>query len=235
MAYNDYRRYLSLIGNRITNYSGLANYGAGYVLYNKQDYKEAFNSMRKVIETSDKSGVGNEILADACLRAADCMFYDRQYSQAREYYGMALNIDRRTGDYALYQTAIVNGLQRDYTQKIKNLDRLVGDYPESAYVPSALYEEGRAYQQTDKPTQAVTAFRRIVRDYPTSELARKASAEIALIYYQTDKYDEAISAYKEVIAKYPGSDEARTALVDLKSIYVETGDINSFLSSRIVP
>lgn len=229
MADNDYRRYLSLIGNRLTRFSGLANYGIGYVAYNRQNYSEAWKAMRTVIETSDRTGIANDILADACLRAADCMFYDRQYSQAREYYRMAMNIDRSTGDYALYQTAIVNGLQRDYTQKISNLDRLVNDYPESAYVPSALYEEGRAYQQNDKPTQAITAFRRIMRDYPTSELARKASAEIALIYYQTEKYDDAIAAYKDVIAKYPGSDEARTALVDLKSIYVETGDVNSFI------
>ena len=229
MAYNDYRRYLTLIENRSTRFSGLANYGMGYVAYNKRNYSEAWKSMRTVIDNADKTGVGNEILADACLRAADCMFYERQYSQAQEYYGMAMNIDRRTGDYALYQTAIVNGLQRDYDQKIRNIDRMVSDYPESPYVPSALYEEGRAYQQTDKPMQAVTAFRRIMRDYSTSELARKASAEIALIYYQTEKYNEAIVAYKEVIAKYPGSDEARTALVDLKSIYVETGDINSFI------
>lgn len=229
MAVNDYKRYLALAGKAVTHYSGLANYGLGYIYYNRQRYDDSWKAMRSVIETSDKSGVGNEILADACLRAGDCKFYTRQYKDAREYYGMALRINSRVGDYALYQTAIVNGLQRNYTQKIKDLDRLVADYPESAYVPSALYEEGRAYQQTDKPTQAVKAFRRIVSEYPTSDLARKASAEIGLIYYQTEKYDEAIAAYKEVVAKYPGSDEARTAMVDLKSIYVETGDINSYI------
>ena len=229
MALNDYRRYLALAGNAVTYYSGLSNYGLGYIYYNRQNYEDAWKAMRSVIETSDRSGVGNDILADACLRAGDCRFYSRQYTQAREYYGMALRINSRVGDYALYQTALVNGLQRNYSDKIKDLDRLVADYPESAYVPSALYEEGRAYQQTDKPTQAVKAFRRIVAEYPTSDLARKASAEIGLIYYQTNKYDEAIAAYKDVVAKYPGSDEARTALVDLKSIYVETGDINSYI------
>ncbi|MBR5936230.1 MAG: tetratricopeptide repeat protein [Bacteroidaceae bacterium] len=229
MAENDYRRYLSLIGSRVTEYSGLANYGMGYIAYNRQKYNDAYKSMRTVIDGAAKSGISNDVLADACLRAADCMFYERQYSQAREYYGRALSADRRVGDYALYQTAIVNGLQRNYAQKIRDLETLVNDYPESAYVPSALYEEGRAYQQTDKPTQAVTAFKRIVRDYPTSDLARKASAETALIYYQTNNIDNAIAAYKDVISKYPGSDEAKTAMVDLKSIYVETGDINSYI------
>lgn len=228
MAENDYRRYISMTG-RVTEYSGLANYGLGYIAYNRQKYNDAYKSMRAVIDDAARSGISKDVLADACLRAADCMFYERQYSQAREYYGKALNADKRVGDYALYQTAIVNGLQRNYAQKIQNLETLVNDYPESAYVPSALYEEGRAYQQTDKPTQAITVFRRIVREYPTSDLARKASAETALIYYQTNNIDNAISAYKDVISKYPGSDEAKTAMVDLKSIYVETGDINSFI------
>ena len=227
-AETDYSRYLSLVGNGRSTSGGLANYGLGYINYRRGDYGKAEQFFRNVIERTG-TGVSKEIVADAALRAGDCMFYQRRYSEAKEYYRKALSSNRSVGDYVLYQSAIVSGLQRNYVEKIDNLDRLVRDYPESAYVPSALYEEGRAYQQTDKPSQAIRLFRRIVSDYPTSDLARKASAEIALIYYQQDNYDEAISAYKDVITKYPGSDEARTAMSDLRSIYVEKGDINSYL------
>ena len=226
----DYRRYLALLSSKVTPNSGLANYGIGYILYDRQDYGKAGTSFRSVIETASATKVGPDILADACLRAADCMFYSRQYNQAKEYYSMAMNVNDKTGDYALYQTALVNGLQRNYKQKIQDLESLITGYPASAYMASALYEQGRAYQQTDEPEQAVKAFSRIITDYPNSDLARKASAETALIYYQTDRYDEAIKAYKDVIAKYPGSDEARTALVDLKSIYVEKGDVDEYVN-----
>ena len=225
----DYRRYLAYVSPKVTPCSGLANYGIGYILFDRKEYDKAWSALRTVIETSAETGVSQDILADACLRAADCMFYRRQYNQAKEYYNMAMNVNDKTGDYALYQTALVNGLQRNYRQKIQDLERLVQGYPASAYLASALYEEGRAYQQTDEPEQAVKVFGRIMRDYPNSDLARKAAAETALIYYQTDRYDEAIKAYKEVIANYPGSDEARTALVDLKSIYVEKGDVNAYV------
>lgn len=226
----DYQRYLAQTGSSLTRNSGLANYGLGYIYYNGKDYERSWKGMRNVIETARQTGIDNSIVADAALRAGDCMFYSRQYNQAKEYYGMAMNLAPATGDYALYQTGLVNGLQRNYQQKIRDLDRLTSNYPESPYVPSALYEEGRAYQQTDKPNEAVQVFRRIISDYPQTDLARKALAETALIYYQTDKLDEAITAYKDVIARYPGSDEARTALVDLKSIYVEKGDINSYVA-----
>ena len=226
----DYNRYLALTGSGMTYNSGLANYGLGYIYYNREDYTRSGKAFRSVIETSRQTRLDDGIVADAALRAGDCMFYGRQYDKAKEYYATAIDLAPVTGDYALYQTALVNGLQRNYNQKIRDLDNLTTNYPQSPYVPSALYEEGRAYQQTDQPEQAVQVFSRIISGYPNTDLARKASAETALIYYQTDRYDEAIAAYKDVIARYPGSDEARTALVDLKSIYVEKGDINTYLA-----
>ena len=226
----DYSRYLALKGSAVTHSSALANYGLGYIYYNRQEYTKSGKAFTRVLESSRQAGLENEIIADAALRAGDCMFYGRQYDKAKEYYGTAINLVPATGDYALYQTGLVNGLQRNYRQKILDLDKLTVNYPQSPYVPSALYEEGRAYQQTDQPEQAVAVFNRIITEYPNTDLARKASAEVALIYYQTDKYDLAITAYKDVIARYPGSDEARTALVDLKSIYVEKGDINTYLT-----
>lgn len=226
----DYTRYLALTGSGMTHSSGLANYGLGYIYYNKKDYNKSGKSFKTVLETSRQIGLENEIIADAALRAGDCAFYGRQYDLAKEYYGTAINVVPAVGDYALYQSGLVNGLQRNYRQKILDLDKLTVNYPQSPYVASALYEEGRAYQQIDKPDEAVAVFARIINEYPNTDLARKASAETALIYYQTDKYDLAIAAYKDVIARYPGSDEARTALVDLKSIYVEKGDINSYLT-----
>ena len=225
-AETDYRRYLALTSGEVTRNTGLANYGLGYIMFDRGEYEQAYRFMRSVIESSSRAGVGTEIVSDACLRAADCMFYKRQYDQAKEYYSMAMNLNYSIGDYALYQTALVNGLQRRYDQKIQDLARLANGFPESPYLASALYEEGRAYQQTDRPEQAINVFGRIISDFPSTDLARKAAAETALIYYQTDRYDEAIKAYKNVIANYPGSDEASTALVDLKSIYVEKGDVN---------
>lgn len=225
----DYNRYLAL-ESRKNQLSGLACYGLGYIAYDKKQYAKASQLMQEVIENASQTDLPQEMLADACLRAADCLFYTRNYVKAKDFYAMAMNMDSRSGDYALYQSGMVNGLQRDYNAKIADMSRLVASYPHSSYVPSALYEEGRAYQQTDRPLEAIKLFTRIIQDFELSELARKASAERALIYYQTGNLDEATHAYKQVIESYPGSDEARTAWVDLKSIYVERGDVNSFVA-----
>ncbi|MBQ0095483.1 MAG: tetratricopeptide repeat protein [Bacteroidetes bacterium] len=225
----DFRRYLSKSDNDRTRLAALANYGLGYIEYNSSSYSQSLKYMREVIDNAGKTGIQSDIVADACLRAGDCLFYTRQYNPAKDYYGRAMDLNKATGDYVLYQTAIVNGLQRKYEDKISNLKNLVSDYPSSAFVAAALYEQGRAYQQIDRQNDAISVFQRIRTEFPQSELARKAAAETALIYYQTDRYDDAIVAYKDVVRQYPGSDEAQTALEDLKSIYVEKGDVNSYI------
>ena len=96
-AETDYHRYLAYISSKVTLCSGLANYGLGYILFDRKDYDKSWAAMRTVIETSSKSGISADILADACLRAADCMFYGRQYNQAKEYYSMAMNVNGSTG------------------------------------------------------------------------------------------------------------------------------------------
>lgn len=225
----DFKRYLAQSGHEATKLGALACYGLGYIEYNAQSYNESWQQFREVIDMADRTGVQSDIVADACLRAGDCMFYTRQYDQAKEYYARAMNLNSAAGDYVLYQTATVNGLQRKYEEKISCLKSLVSGYPSSAFVAAALYEQGRAYQQIDRQNDAISVFQKIRTDFPQSELARKAAAETALIYYQTDRYDDAIIAYKDVVIRYPGSDEAKTAMEDLKSIYVEKGDVNSYI------
>lgn len=227
-AASDYYRYIALAGNQQAKYLGLAKYGLGYVFYQENDYNKSLASFKEVIDAASNSGISKEVLADACLRAGDCHFYGRSFEKASEYYRMAINVNSEVGDYALYQIGLVDGLTHNYETKINNLQRLVKEYPNSMYVPSALYEEGRAYQQLDKTDEAVKVFKRIISDYQSSDLGRKASAEVALIYYQTEDYNEAIKAYKSVIETYPGSDESKIALRDLKSIYVEVGKINEY-------
>lgn len=223
----DYNRYLSLRRNNTANRS-MAFYGLGYVYYLQGEYAKSKNHFRDCIETAVYNNLSKDVVIDSYLRSGDCSFYMKEYADAKACYNKALNDNPADGAYALYQIALVNGLERQYGEKIRTLDRIISDYPESPYVPAALYEQGRAYQQTDRNDQAIQVFRKITDLYRSSTLARRALAEIALIYYQQERYDDAIAAYKSVVDQYPGSEEAGTALADLKSIYIQKGDINSY-------
>lgn len=223
----DYSRYLSRTSGRKATYTDMSNYGLGYILFNGGNYQRALDYFRQC--SSMTSALNDEMVSDAYLRAGDCQLNLKLYDEALESYRRSMDKSLSSNDYAMFQYGTVCGLMQRYQDKVEWLERLISDCPTSQYVPSALFEIGRCYQQDGSPEKSVSYYRRIADMYPSSDLARRAMTEMALVYYQTDKYDQAIEMYKKVIADYPGSDEARTAMADLKSIYIEKGDVNSYL------
>jgi TolA-binding protein len=166
--------------------------------------------------------------ADAYNRLGDCYYQSRQFATARTYYAKALETDASQGDYALYQTAFVQGLEGDQAGKIETLNSLITRYQESPYMDDGLYEQGRAFVQLGNNAQAISRYRLLIKNFPESNLSRQAAQQIGLLYYQDDKYPEAIAAYKQVMETYPGTDEARGAQRDLKSIYLDLNKVDDY-------
>lgn len=221
-----FKTYLNSRPQRNDETAALACYNLGYIAFHQKDYATARNYLDRYVRL--ETGENRAALADAYNRLGDCSLNGRQFDQARHYYATAEKLDMPTGDYSLYQQALVAGLQKQYGAKVNLLDRLAARYPNSPYATDALYEKGRSFVQDNQSTQAIATFRQLLEHHPESPAARKAAAEIGLLYYQNNRYDQAIEAYRHVITRYPGSDEARLALRDLKSIYVETNRVEDF-------
>ena len=217
--------YKAAVANRGSN-STNALYGLGYTAFQTEKYSEAmthFNRYLQQAPASDKT-----LRSDAYNRIGDCHFYNRSYATADQYYRKAAETDNSYGDYALYRSAITQGLGKDYAGKVETLRRLINNFPQSTYTEQAYYEMGRAYVEQEKNEQAIATFDELLRNYPKSSLARKAATETAMIYNQTGNNEKAISAYKKIIATYPQSDEAQIAAQDLKNLYVEMGKVDEF-------
>ena len=218
--------YLSQAPQHNNETAALAYYNLGYIAFHQKNYTAAESRLNRYVRL--ETGENKAALADAYNRLGDCCLNGRRFDEARHYYATAEKLDMPTGDYSLYQQALVAGLQKQYATKVNLLDRLATRYPHSSYAIDALYEKGRSFVQDNQSTQAIATFRQLLELHPESPAARKAAAEIGLLYYQENQYDRAIEAYRYVITQYPGSAEARLALRDLKSIYVETNRIDDF-------
>lgn len=226
-AERDWNRCLAS-GSSNDRTGALANYGLGYMSFNRGSYGEAANRMQKALAV--KGGLEQSFQADAYLRLADCQLNLKQYSNALATYQKVLSMNSDQSDYALAKCATVNGLMQRYSDKIACLERLTREYPKSQYVPQAMFDMGTTYQQTGDSKNAIVMFQRVMKSYPSLDLSRRAAVETALAYYRMDDYDNAIRMYRKVIEDYPGSAEARTAMADLRSIYVEKGDAGSFIA-----
>ena len=222
----DFQRYLNIATDRKSEMYALAYYNLGYIAFHREDYREAEKNLSYYVQL--ETGENPAAQADAYNRLGDCCLNGRRFEEATHYYTQAERLGAASGDYALYQLALVSGLQKDYNAKISLLDRLAEKYPNSPYAVNGLYEKGRSYVQRQEGTQAIATFRELLSKYPESPIARKAAAEIGLLYYQSEDYDRAIEAYKQVIHQYPGSEEARLAMRDLKSIYVDANRVDEY-------
>ena len=157
--------------------------------------------------------------ADTYNRIADCHYYNRDFAKAETFYSKALALGTANGDYAVYQQAMMRGLQGSQSDKIALMDELVAKYPQSAYAPKALYEKAQAYEAQGKHAQTQHTFEKLMDAYPQSEEARKGQLQLALLLNSMGKTAESRQQYEALIRKFPSSEEAKAAVDDLKRIY----------------
>lgn len=226
-AISDYRTYQNSTKQRRTDMYALSYYNLGYCHFKQKEFDIALSRFRQYTDTERNHASAS--YADAFNRIGDCLFQNRQFAAAEESYSKASEILPSTGDYSVYQKGFVLGLQKDYQGKIRAMDQLIRNYPESQYVDDALFEKGRAYVLLENLSAAEQTFTKLIREYPESSLARKAGIQLGLIYYNTNQPEKAAEAYKSVIRHYPGSEEARVALQDLKSVYIDMNSVDAYV------
>lgn len=206
-----------------------AHYALGYAYFAQNQFSTALNWFLKY-NNAEKNKTGNKQYADAQNRIGDCYFSARNFAKAEEFYNSAVKLDPNIGDYAVFQSGYIDGLQKNYARKIEKMEKLIREYPNSEYADDALYEMGRSYLMLENNNQAILTYQRILTQYPNSDIARKAAVEIGMTYDNMGNTQKAIAAYKNVIETYHGSQEAFTALESLESLYINQNDVNSYLS-----
>ena len=206
--------------------SALSLYSLGYCYFNKGQFSTALNFFSNYIkEEKDNSKMS---LADAYIRLGDCYFESRNFQAAENAYSKATSLQPSMADYAIYQNGFVLGLQKNYQGKIEQMDKLIRNYPDSRFVPDAMYEKGRAYVMLDQSKAAIDTYNLLWSKYPDSYFARRAGIQIGLLYFNSNQPQQSATIYKKVISQYPGSEEAKIAVQDLKSVYVDMGDVNGY-------
>ena len=203
-----------------------ANYNLGYAYLKVNDRETAVTHFRKYVSQTQSNR--SPKLADAYNRIGDYYFLKQNYTRAIEKYREAYTMKMYEADYALLQIAFCEGLQRNYNEKIDDLNRLLEEFPQSDYNDDALYELGRAYERIGKNYEAVQQYQQIVSTYPGSSFYRKAMLQLGLVNYNNGDFNKALQQYKEVVENYRGTPEAESALSGIKNCYVELNDVNAY-------
>lgn len=203
-----------------------AYYTLGYAHFNLGNYGEAeryFKQYEQVIEAptpEQKTAINN--------RLGDIAMQRRAYDTAIQYYARAEQAGGNEADYALFNRAMVKGLQRDYRDKATLMGNLPTRFPHSTLVDEAIYEQGRALQLAKETKRAQRVYSDFLAQKRHSPFSSKVALQLALSYYAENQLDEAVEAYERVVRHYPNSPEAVSALQDLKSISVQLNRVDSY-------
>ncbi len=227
-AKNDYIEFMGIPGVMALPEYVLVRYNLGSAFYNLGDYSDALIHFRNF--ESAVAQVSADVMADARNRIADCYYVDLNYRLAIDYYNKVIDYGQVDADYAMFQKGFSTGLMGDQRGKADVLSTLIQRYPTSAYVPSAIYERGRAYMALDNFRQSEADFRKIIDDYSNNQYVPKAMVQLGLLYYNTGENEKAVEAYKRVIENYRSTEEARYAMTGLKNAYVEMNDVEAYFA-----
>ncbi|MDO4496847.1 MAG: tetratricopeptide repeat protein [Bacteroidales bacterium] len=196
-----------------------ALYNQGYAYLKQQNYAEAINSFNRYVGMPQEKGT--PAYYDGMVRLADCYYYTRQFVAAEDCYKTVVNNGGNQADYALYQEALMLGLQKKYQQKQATLDRLITSYPQSEIIDDAWLDKGRTAMLTSDNKTAVRAFSQIIDNYADSPIAPQAAVQLAMTYNNMGETAKAQQIYQLVAERYPGTDAAVTAAEDLKTLDIQ--------------
>ncbi len=224
-AYNDFLYTPSALKLPLYN---PANYNTGYCYFKMEDYANAVTWFRKYLKNKEETDKAR--YNDALLRTADGFLMQREFANAAEYYDDAIRNKAASADYALFQRAVIYGLQNRLKDKISTLDTLAALFPKSNYSDDALYERGNAEFLTGREDSAFSHYKKLIDQFPKCSYVKKALLGIALIYFNHKEDSMALGAYKTVISDYPATPEAKSALVGIKNVYVGQGNSEAYLA-----
>jgi TolA-binding protein len=223
-SYNDFLFTPAAVTGKRYN---LAHYNVGYCHFKNEDFGAAQVSFRKYIQS--KNQTDTDRYNDAILRVADCFFMMKDQANAMDYYNQAINANSRSSDYAIYQKAVIYGIQGKMSEKVNTLQKLFDKYPKSVYYDDGLYEAGQASLMLGNHDEAHTYYSQVIRDFPSGSYVKKAELGKALVLYNSKQDDKALAAYQQIVSKYPNTKESREALAQIKNISVTQNKVDEYL------
>jgi tetratricopeptide (TPR) repeat protein len=204
----------------------MGQYTQGYNYLKNENYTEAQNMFERAEKGLSALPVSSpliqkQIYPDVLLRAGDCAFKRNQLDKALGYYDQSISKKQPGHDYAIYQKAVIKGLQKKPTEKITLLQDLVKNDADSRWADDALFQLGNTFQDEGQSAKAIQAYEQIVKDYgQQSPLLQPALLRLGLISYNSGQHEKALVYYKQVYSYNPDPETSREAMAAIQEIYV---------------
>lgn len=126
--------------------------------------------------------------------------------------------DASGGPEKLYEEGLTLVRAGDVEKGRKLLDQFIGDNPNHALVPNALYWMGETYYHEKRYAQAVLTFKEVVRRFPKHDKAAASMLKTGFSYEQLGDKSNARFYLQTLVEDYPSSSSAEMARKRLASL-----------------
>lgn len=146
------------------------------------------------------------LAADAAFREGECLFKQEKFREAAAAYE---NVDKPTSKQielvTLLHWADAAGQLKQWGKSLKLAVECAQESADSPHHAQALYQQGWALQNLEKPDEALAIYARVIAE-SEKEPAARAQLMIGMIQFGREQHAEAIRSYYKVIYGYGYAD-----------------------------
>ncbi len=89
--------------------------------------------------------------------------------------------------------------KQDYTTAINTFQRLIKEYDNTKYVPTAHYWIGKIHEATGQNQEALKMYGEILKKFPRAEVLPRVYLALGNVNYRSEKFDTALYYFKKVM------------------------------------
>ena len=240
---------------------------AAEALYERSEYKDAIAKYKEALKESKKFGARTEAInmdftTLANLKIARCYYERAENTSDVRHYQSALThvrksvLDAKVAKHEEELTYLwAENLYKigDFESAESKFSRLVERFPNSRWIPKALYTIGEINYQQQNCEDALNTFQKLVTEFPHSEFKQKAELRIAELIQMCDdslppptecevmykaafdlqqqgKVHDAYQLYTALIAQFPECEYIADTYVGKAEIHLDAED---YVNARI--
>lgn len=175
------------------------HYKLGWVQYQRGQFAEAGRTLLTQLKENPKG----ELAADATYLAADCLFRQDQFAEARPLFERLIQAkDRKYHDRSLYRCGACLAGIKEWAASQKCFEDLIRQFPGFPLLQEARYGLGWALQNQGKLDEARAVYEQVTRAVNT-ETAARSRFMIGECAFRQKKHREAVEHFLEVALAYP--------------------------------
>ena len=156
----------------------------------------------RYIEQFLKLNPGQEKLVQAKLLLGQCYFFKNQYLKSYSVFKELLPFDELK-DATYFWLGETYFKASDYNQAVHYYEEVLKNYPQSEFIPQALYSLGWTFFEKKAYDKANKQFQELITRFPDHPLSEDAAFKTGECEHNQEHYETAISLFQKYLERFP--------------------------------